>query len=359
MGIWHRVQPFLFRIGEERAHSLVRCALKYPFFIKKEFKDKALSVSIAGLNFSNPLGIAAGFDKNADVPNGILRLGFGFTEIGTLTPLSQLGNPSPRCFRLPRDKALINRMGFNNQGYDAAYKRLVVRKKKGILGINIGANKNSEDRFADYVRGIESLYEVSDYFTLNVSSPNTQGLRDLQEIANLRSLLPLVIEARDRQMQIFNRFVPVFLKISPDLTEKELDSLAAEILYSKLDGLVISNTTISRTDLKESFSNEIGGLSGAPLFRQSTIILAKMRKRLGKNYPIIGVGGIMDPITALEKIKAGADLLQCYTGLIYNGPFMVQEILESFIMTCRRDSIENITVYRDKNMQKWASQNIE
>jgi len=361
MGVfWRLGRPLLFMIEPERAHHLAINALKSGLAGVRPVGDRVLQLSVAGLAFPNPLGLAAGFDKNAEVPDAVLRSGFGFTEIGTVTPLPQVGNIRPRLFRLVKDQAVINRMGFNNAGHAAVCRRLAARGRQGIVGVNIGANRNSGDRIADYIKGIEHFYAVSDYFTINISSPNTPGLRDLQTGENLRQLLDAVLAARGRQMERAGRPCPVFLKIAPDLAEKELDDIAEEVLSSKLDGLIISNTTVSRTGLTDhKRARESGGLSGLPLFQRSTIVLARMRRRLGSRFPIIGVGGVHDTATALEKIKAGADLLQLYTGLVYQGPGMVTDILKGFITVCRRDGVDNIAKYRDRNLEKWADQNMD
>jgi len=362
MGVFWRIgRPLLFMMEPERAHNLAITALKFGLSGRKQVRDRVLRLSVAGLDFANPLGMAAGFDKNAEVPDAILWLGFGFAEVGTITPLPQTGNARPRLFRLIRDQAVINRMGFNNEGHAAAYKRLTARKERGgIVGINIGANRSSGDRIADYVRGIGQFYDVSDYFAVNISSPNTPGLRDLQSRDSLRQLLEAVLAVRGQHMRKTGRSCPVFLKIAPDLPEKGLDDVAAEILSSQLDGLIISNTTVSRSGLMDHFhAQEQGGLSGAPLFQRSTVVLAKMRRRLGPHVPIIGAGGVHDTETALEKIRAGADLIQLYTGLIYQGPGVAADILDGFVAVCRRDGAGTVAEYRDRNLEKWANRTLD
>ncbi|RCL01166.1 MAG: dihydroorotate dehydrogenase [Candidatus Tokpelaia sp. JSC085] len=362
--LWHAVRRLLFAMEPEKAHNLVICALNYGILgVRQQVTNKVLRLSVASIDFPNPLGMAAGFDKDAKISDAILKLGFGFVEIGTITPLPQKGNVQPRMFRLPQDQAIINRMGFNNAGYDVACKRLAAHRGDGrIIGINIGTNKDSSNRIADYVRGIEYCYHVSNYFALNVSSPNTLGLRSLQERDNLRLLLDEIFLVRDRKMDETGRFCPIFLKIAPDFTEKELDDIATEVLSSKLDGLIVANTTVLRTTglaKKHKHAHESGGLSGVPLFQLSTTVLAKMRKRLGRKYPLIGVGGITNTETALEKIRAGADLLQLYSGLIYHGPNIAKDILEGFISTCYRDGVNNIAEYRDQHLEKWANKSME
>lgn len=357
---WRIARPLLFTMAPERAHALALMALKTGVVPGWQKDDTRLRCSVAGIDFPNPLGMAAGFDKNAEMPDAVLKLGFGFTEIGTVTPVPQPGNPRPRLFRLRREQAIINRMGFNNEGHEAVCRRLSARRKRGgIVGVNIGANKDSGDRIADYVKGIARFYEVCDYFTVNISSPNTPGLRNLQARAALRPLLGVVAAMRDQQNKKTGQLRPVFVKIAPDLTEKELDDIAAELVSHQLDGLIISNTTLSRSGIKAgALRQQGGGLSGRPLFQRSTVILAKMRKRLGPHYPIIGVGGVFDGETALEKIRAGADLIQLYTSLVYQGPGVARNILESLSAACRRDGVKTVACYRDQNLEQWAGRTI-
>jgi len=356
---WRIGKPFLFMIAPEKAHRLTICALKSGMIGCGQVRDKVLQRSISGLDFSNPLGLAAGFDKNAEIPNAALKLGFGFMEVGTVTPMPQVGNASPRLFRLVRNGAIINRMGFNNEGHELIHRRLVKRDRKSrLVGINIGANKDSKDWVADYVEGINCFYDVADYFTINISSPNTPGLRDLQIRNNLCILLDAVLEARGQQEKKIERFCPIFLKIAPDLTEKELDDIALEVLSSKLDGLIISNTTFSRVGVQEhKQARESGGMSGIPLFQSSTIVLAKMRKRVG-TLPIIGVGGVYNAKTALEKIMAGADLVQLYSSLIYQGPRIAADILQQLIAICHKDGVKSIAEYCNYHVEKWADRKI-
>lgn len=349
----------LFSFDAEQAHSLSIAGLKTGVISCGRFNDPALSVKIAGLQFPNPIGMAAGYDKNAEVPDALLKLGFGFTEVGTLTPRPQSGNKRPRIFRLTEDQAVINRLGFNNEGHDAAYKRLSERAGKGgIVGINIGANKDAEDRVADYVTGIRRFYQLARYFTVNISSPNTPGLRNLQSREALHELLSRVLEARDEEGKMCTLKRPVFLKIAPDLEDAELDDIAAEVLEHRLDGIIVSNTTLSRDGLKSENRDETGGLSGAPLFDRSTIILARMRERVGPDLPLIGVGGIHNTETALTKIKAGADLIQLYTGMIYRGPGIVREILQGLSESVKRSGVNNIADLRDRETKQWAAREL-
>ncbi|MCO4318785.1 quinone-dependent dihydroorotate dehydrogenase [Phyllobacterium sp. 21LDTY02-6] len=348
-------QRTLFSLEPERAHGLSIMALRSGIVPACATPgDPALRINVAGLDFPNPLGMAAGYDKNAEVPDALLKLGFGFAEVGTLTPLRQSGNPKPRIFRLVQDRAVINRLGFNNEGHEAAFRRLSERSgKRGIIGVNIGANKDSPDRIADYVAGIRRFAGVASYFAVNISSPNTPGLRDLQTRDSLKELLGRVLAERDRQ-QGSKR--PVFLKIAPDLPEASLDDIAAELALHPLDGLVVSNTTLSRSGLINQLEQrETGGLSGAPLFERSTIVLAKMRQRVGADLPIIGVGGIDSAETALAKIRAGADLVQLYTGMIYKGPGIAAEIVKGLSKQMKREAVANISGLRDLDTADWAA----
>ena len=304
----------------------------------------------------NPIGIAAGYDKNAEVADALLRLGFGFAEIGTITPRAQQGNPSPRLFRLPRDAALINRLGFNNQGHAEVMKRLSRRKSSGIIGVNIGANKDATDFIADYVRGIEVFAPIADYFTVNISSPNTPGLRDLQTGKALGELLARVLDARQSAVVEGHPSVPVFLKIAPDLTDEEIAEIADVVSASALDGMIISNTTLDRPALSDDQkAGEQGGLSGKPLFTKSTIVLAKMRQRLDRKIPIIGVGGVDDCETAIAKIEAGADLVQLYTGLIYQGPGLPGKILRELSAHLDANGIASISELTGRKTDSWAA----
>ncbi|WP_273754861.1 quinone-dependent dihydroorotate dehydrogenase [Bartonella sp. MM73XJBT.G] len=345
----------LFMLDPEHAHRLAIVGLKSGLNGCQKVVDKRLCVNIAGLEFENFTGLAAGFDKNAEVVDEIFRLGFAFTEIGTVTPKPQIGNPKPRLFRLKEDEAIINRMGFNNDGHQVVYDRLRICQKTGIVGINIGANKNTINKIDDYTAGIAHFYDVANYFTVNISSPNTPGLRDLQARDSLHLLLNAISQARKEQEKKHGFSVPLFLKIAPDLSEKELDDIAEEIKHSDFDGLVVSNTTLSRQGLKNNLlSTEEGGLSGRPLFELSTIVLAKMRQKLGKDIAIIGVGGVKNAETALEKVKAGADLVQLYTGMVYEGPSLVVNILKEILQFMQQDGIDNIQSYRDQSVEDWA-----
>lgn len=334
-------KPVLFLLDPERAHAFtintLRLALKLPFgkwAVNKAFnyEHPKLEKELFGLKFKNPVGLAAGFDKNAELIDDFTHLGFGFIEIGTLTPKAQPGNPRPRLFRLPKDNALINRMGFNNEGVESAIKRLKKRKSPVIVGGNIGKNKATPNEKAteDYVVAFNALHDLVDYFVVNVSSPNTPGLRELQEKEPLIKLLKTLINEREKRVSS----KAILLKIAPDLTESQVDDIIDITKSLKLDGLIVSNTTIDRDHLKTN-KNSIaklgaGGLSGKPVFSKSTNLLVYIRKYL-RDVPIIAVGGILSGADALEKIKAGADLVQVYTGLVYRGPGLIKEINRAIV----------------------------
>ena len=301
--------------------------------------DPRLAVEAFGLKFPNPLGLAAGFDKNAESADALLRLGFGFVEVGTLTPRPQAGNPKPRLFRLEADRAVVNRMGFNNDGYARAVARLTRRKGLGLVGVNIGPNKDSPDRVADYVAGIAAFAAFADYFTVNVSSPNTPGLRDLQARDEFAALLDRVLAARERAAS--RR--PVLVKLSPDLTSQDLEDAVATAAERGVDGLIVSNTTISRPlALTSAAARETGGLSGRPLFDLSTRRLAQAYQLSGGRLPLVGVGGVDDAGAALAKIEAGASLVQLYTGFVYRGPALVGEILDGFAAELSRRNVASL-----------------
>lgn len=362
ISLYHTLgQKALFAFDAETAHGLSIKGLKLGAanFIAP-FQDQRLRQTIAGLEFENPIGLAAGYDKNADVPSQILRLGFGFTEVGTLTPLGQPGNPKPRIFRLPEDEAVINRLGFNNDGHGPAVTKLEnIAHHSGLIGVNIGANKDSADRTDDYVKGIGRFYHVASYFTVNISSPNTPGLRDLQARETLADLLIRTKAKRDELASENGKIIPIFLKIAPDLTEHGLDDIAQEVLRSRIDGVIISNTTITRPKLKATkIAQQAGGLSGRPVFDLSNIILAKMRKRLGAAVPIIGVGGVRDAQTAAEKLRAGADLIQLYTALIYQGPGLANQIAKGLASICDQQGLANINELKSQKLAHYSDQTI-
>ncbi|WP_265516433.1 quinone-dependent dihydroorotate dehydrogenase [Nitratireductor luteus] len=349
-------RSILFSLDPERAHTLSITALKSGFLPCPPVKPTPrLAVSVAGLDFPNPVGMAAGFDKNAEVPDALLRLGFGFAECGTVTPRPQAGNEKPRIFRLPAEEAVINRLGFNNEGLQRVVARLRERgKKPGVVGINIGTNRDSDDRIAAYEEGVRAFAGLASYLTVNISSPNTKGLRDLQHRESLADLLSRVMAARDSEAERLGRRVPVFLKIAPDLTDEGFTDIAEEVAVHEVDGLVVSNTTLSRDGLKSPARDEAGGLSGRPLFPRSTIALAKMRKLVGPALPIMGVGGIDSAATAIEKIRAGADLVQLYTGMIYAGPGLPARIVADMDAFVHSAGLGSIRELRDTHVARWA-----
>ncbi|HVT23465.1 MAG TPA: quinone-dependent dihydroorotate dehydrogenase [Rhizomicrobium sp.] len=302
--------------------------------------DAMLAIPLFRRLFPNPLGLAAGFDKNAEVPDVMLKLGFGFVECGTVTPRPQPGNPQPRMFRLRQDRAVINRLGFNNQGMEAAAERLSARPRQGIVGINIGANKDSPDRISDYRETFARLSPLADYVTVNISSPNTPGLRGLQNKDELEKLLALLTEERARA----NSTVPLLLKIAPDLDEHALDDIAATVLASGIEGMIVSNTTLARpASLKSVNAKESGGLSGAPLFAPSTAILKAVRQRVGDRMALIGVGGVSSGADAYAKIRAGASLVQLYTAMAYEGPGIVPRIKRELSTLLARDGFARVS----------------
>jgi dihydroorotate dehydrogenase len=339
--------PLLRWFDPEDSHRLAIQGLRLLPPMRPRPDDAKLAVRAFGLNFPNPIGMAAGFDKNAEVPDALLRLGFGFVEIGTVTPKPQVGNPRPRVFRLERDEGVINRLGFNNDGAEAALRRLASRAHHGgIVGVNVGANKDSPDRIADYVKLIETFAPVASYFTVNVSSPNTPGLRNLQHAAALDDLLAKVIDARERVRKNAGDS-PVLLKIAPDLSLAELDDVVQIARSRRVDGMIVANTTLARpsTLREQTRAKEQGGLSGRPLFRLSTRMVAETYVRVEGAFPLVGVGGIDTGGAALTKIRAGASLIQLYSSLVFKGLGLVDDIkrdLASTLLRTGRDSLSEI-----------------
>jgi dihydroorotate dehydrogenase len=343
-------RPFLLKLEPETAHRAAIAALRLAPAAAPRC-DPRLSVAAFGLTFPNPLGLAAGFDKNAEVARGLLGSGFGFVEVGTLTPRPQAGNPRPRLFRLSGDEALVNRLGFNNDGYAAAHARLSGRPHPGVVGVNIGPNKDSADRIADYVLGVRTFADVASYFTINVSSPNTPGLRDLQQRGALDELVARVIEARDGA----SKRRPVLVKIAPDVDLATLDDIVSVGRARGVDGMIVSNTTISRPPgLREAKANETGGLSGRPLFDLSTRTLARTFLRAEGAFALIGCGGVDSARAALAKIEAGASLVQLYTALIYRGPGLIDEILGGLTRVVSERRIEGLANLVGVAARDWA-----
>jgi dihydroorotate dehydrogenase len=337
----------------ETAHLATLAALRLGFVPVSNTPDPPeLATEICGLPLKNPVGMAAGFDKNAQVPAALHALGMGFVEIGTVTPKPQSGNPRPRVFRLAKADGVINRLGFNNEGHSEVHDRLRGKRFSGVLGVNIGANKTSTDFVADYVAGVKRFADLVDYLTINISSPNTPGLRDLQSDEALKRLLGEVLLERGRQPIR----VPVFLKLAPDLDEADLDRIAGVILATDLDGLIISNTTITRPDVAGiEHANEAGGLSGKPLFNLATRRLAQMRQRVGPDLPIIGVGGIHSATSAVAKLAAGANAFQLYTALIFGGLGLLDEIKAGLLKAVRDAGAENVASLTGTAVDDWAS----
>jgi dihydroorotate dehydrogenase len=339
--------PLLRWFDPEDAHRMAIQGLRLLPPMRPRPDDPKLAVRAFGLNFPNPIGMAAGFDKSAEAPDALLRLGFGFVEIGSVTPKPQAGNPRPRLFRLERDEAVVNRMGFNNDGAEVVLRRLAARANQGgIVGVNVGANKDTVDRVADYVQLIETFAPVASYFTVNVSSPNTPGLRNLQQAAALDDLLAKVIDARERVRQNAGDS-PVLLKIAPDLSLSELDDVVHIARSRRVDGMIVANTTLARPSTLRERSRiaEQGGLSGRPLFRLSTRMVAETYVRAEGAFPLIGVGGIDTGGAALTKFRAGASLIQLYSSLIYKGLGLVNDIkndLSSTLLRTGRDSLSEI-----------------
>ena len=331
------IRPALFALDAERAHGLALAALKLMPGGRPAPPGGPLETQVAGITFPNPLGVAAGFDKDAEVPDALLGLGFGFAEVGSITPLPQPGNPKPRLFRLEEDRAVINRMGFNNGGASLAVERLRKRRgRTGIVGINIGANKDSADRIADYAMMARLMAPLASYLAVNVSSPNTPGLRALQDEAALSALLDAVLAARGDEGP------PVFLKVAPDLEPADVDAIARIAINKGLGALIVSNTTISRTPLKSSLAGEQGGLSGAPLRDLAQQRLRDFRKATGGTVPLVGVGGIATAEDAWARIRAGASLVQLYSAMVYHGPGIARTIVGGLEPLMRRDGFASI-----------------
>jgi dihydroorotate dehydrogenase len=344
LSLFNLARPAIFALDPEKGHRLAIAALKR-MPAKSAFMPQAkpgpLAVEVAGLTFPNPVGVAAGFDKDAEVPDALLGLGFGFTEVGSITPLPQAGNPKPRLFRLVEDKAVINRMGFNNSGAEVALKRLKQREGRGgIVGINIGANKDSADRSADYATMTRIMAPYASYLAVNVSSPNTPGLRALQDEAALAALIDGIMAAsRDA---VGEGGPPVFLKVAPDLEPADIDAIARIAIDRKLGALIVSNTTISRPPLRSRHADEAGGLSGAPLRDLAQQRLRDFRKATGGQVPLVGVGGIATAEHAWDRIRAGASLVQLYSAMVYHGPGLGAQIAAGLKRLMKRDGFGSI-----------------
>jgi dihydroorotate dehydrogenase len=350
--LYSLIKPALYLLDAERAHALAIAALKLLPGGKRAEPGGVLTTTVGNITLPNPLGMAAGFDKDGEVPDSLLRLGFGFAEVGSITPLPQAGNPRPRLFRLVEDRAVINRMGFNNRGAADAAKRLAERKARGgpsaslrtgVVGINIGANKDSPDRIADYAEMARIMAPLASYLAVNVSSPNTPGLRALQDEGALSELLDAVLEARGEYADPNRSHVPpIFLKVAPDLEPADIDAISRIAIDKRLGALIVSNTTISRPPLQSRFAGEAGGLSGEPLRDLAHQRLRDFRKATGGAVPLIGVGGISNAEDAWARIRAGASAVQLYSAMVYQGPGIARRILRGLEALMRRDGFTTI-----------------
>lgn len=331
--MYRALRPALFALDPETAHDLTLSSVGALGRVMGPGQvPEVRPIEKMGLRFANPVGLAAGLDKDATAFDGLARFGFGFIEVGTVTPLAQPGNPKPRMFRLPESDAIINRMGFNNHGLDALVQRVKSRRYSGVLGINLGKNKDTSaaDASSDYVKGLEAVHKVADYVTVNLSSPNTPGLRDLQLGAALDELMSSLGNARDRLADRDGLRTPLLVKLAPDLADDDLDAMADQLVAGGVDGIIATNTTIVRDAVAgQTHADEAGGLSGHPVYRRALEVTRRLRSRVGPDVTLVGVGGIDSPERAAERLAAGADLIQVYTGLIYQGPGLVKRCLRA------------------------------
>ncbi len=349
-----RAHSLALRLPPETAHRMTLRALSALPLPSPAADDRRLRVQAFGLDFPNPLGLAAGFDKNGEAVDAVLRLGFGFIEVGTVTPHPQPGNARPRLFRLPQDRGIINRLGFNSRGHAFVHRRLLARARRpGLVAVNLGANKDSQDRIADYVEGVKTFADVADFFVINISSPNTPGLRDLQRQQALSDLLPNVLAARAAAA----RHVPVVVKIAPDLTLDELDGIVRVCRAYRIDGLAVSNTTLARPEelADHEIAKQHGGLSGRPLFHLSTWLLAQAYLRVEGQFPLIGIGGVENTATALAKIEAGADLVELYSALVFRGAGLVPHIKKGLLQRLSQANLDSLDAVRGRRAEDWAA----
>ena len=336
------LRPFLFNIDPETAHDLAIKSLKFNPLPSKMFEvedEQMLKIHLLGKNFPNPIGLAAGFDKSAEAYNSLLRLGFGYVEVGTITPLKQFGNPKPRIFRLKDDYALINRLGFNNDGIEIIKNRIKSDGKKGILGVNIGPNKETKDQKNDFCLGLKNFFDIADYITVNISSPNTEGLRDFHDQEKLKDLLLALNKIKKEN----KTDISLLLKVSPDIEDNHISEIVDVATKNDIAAIILTNTTNgNRDNLRSKIKKEEGGLSGEPLQQISTNMIKKFYKQLNGKIPIIGVGGVNSGKSAYEKIIAGASLLQLYTGFVYRGPSAAKDIKKELIQILKAEGINNI-----------------
>jgi dihydroorotate dehydrogenase len=359
--VFELARPLLYALDPEQAHELTLKSLEAGIYPRPASSDDpSLSVGVWGLNLPNPLGVAPGFDKDARVPDAILGMGFGYAEIGTVTPRPQEGNPRPRVFRLLQDRALINRLGFNNSGHAAALERLNRRQPAGVVGVNVGANKDAADRAADYVAGVRTFYDVASYFAINVSSPNTPGLRDLQAPAALDELVGRVLRARAEMIAAGKSKRPVVVKLAPDIAEDDLEPIVKVLEAHGVDGIAVSNSTLARERLRDTaLAKEAGGISGRPLFHRSTVVLARVHGLTGGRIPLVGIGGIDSGQTAIAKLEAGATLLQLYTGLVYEGPGLLGRIKQEVAAYLRSEKLARVGELTGRRAEAWAAKALE
>ena len=336
------LRPFLFNLDPETAHDLAIKSLKFNPLPSRTFEvenEEMLKINVLGKKFPNPIGLAAGFDKSAEVYNSLLRLGFGFVEVGTVTPIKQYGNSKPRIFRLENDEALINRLGFNNDGIEIVKKRIKSDGKIGILGVNIGPNKETKDQKKDFCSGLKNFFDIADYITVNISSPNTEGLRDFHDQEKLIELLTSLNKIKEEN----KTNIPLLLKVSPDIKENKIPEIVDVATKNNISAIILTNTTITNKDnLKSDTKNEEGGLSGKPLQQISTNMIKKFYKLLDGKIPIIGVGGVDSGKSAYEKIIAGASLLQLYTSFVYRGPSTAKYIKKELIQILKAEGVKSL-----------------
>ena len=355
-------RPALMALDPETAHEATLKSLEAGLHPRDTSpSDPLLSARLGHLALPSPVGIAAGFDKDARVPDAVLAMGCGFAEVGTLTPLPQEGNPRPRAFRLVADKAVINRNGFNNCGHTVALERMIARRHRpGVVGVNIGANKDSPDRTGDYVQGLETFYDVASYFTVNISSPNTPGLRDLQAPAALDELLGRLMAARAARVAAGAPRRPVVVKVAPDVAEEDVPAIAHRLAAHAVDMIAVANTTLARQGLQDAATaKETGGLSGRPLFHRSTAMLARFWVATGGRIPIIGIGGIDSGETAAAKLEAGASLVQLYTGLVYEGPGLIGRVKDHLAARCRAEGLGSVSALTGRRAAEWAAKPLD